>query len=52
MEYHKAKDILHVQQLLGHRSIKKTLLYTLPVNLEEDEYVCDQDDFKFFRKRK
>jgi len=73
MEYHKTKDILYVQRLLGHKSIKNTLLYTQLVNLEEDEYVCvvgktletiseliengfeyvcDQDDLKFFRKRK
>jgi len=73
MEYHKTKDILHVQQLLGHKSIKNTLLYTQLVNLEEDEYVCrvaktpkhiqeliedgfeyicEQEDLKFFRRRK
>jgi len=73
MEYHKTKDILYVQRLLGHKSIKNTLLYTQLMNLEEDEYtcavgktpetiseliensfeyVCDQDDLKFFRKRK
>jgi site-specific recombinase XerD len=28
MEYHRAKDILHVMQLLGHKSIKNTLIYT------------------------
>ena len=27
MEYHKTKDILHVQRLLGHRSIQNTLIY-------------------------
>jgi len=73
MEYHKTKDIIYVQRLLGHKSIKNTLLYTQLVNLEEDEYVCavaetpkviqeliedgfeyvcDQADLKFFRKRK
>ena len=26
-EYHKTKDIIHVQQLLGHRDIKSTMLY-------------------------
>lgn len=32
MEYHKTKDILHVMQLLGHRNIKNTLIYTQLVN--------------------
>ena len=27
MEYHKTKDILHVQRLLGHRNIQNTLIY-------------------------
>ena len=38
MEYHKTKDILHVQQKLGHRDIKSTLIYTHLVNFEGDEY--------------
>lgn len=28
MEYHKTKDILHVKQVLGHKNIKNTLVYT------------------------
>jgi len=32
MEYHKTKDILHVQQMLGHRDIKSTMIY---INLEQ-----------------
>ncbi|MEM2926617.1 MAG: tyrosine-type recombinase/integrase [Candidatus Bathyarchaeia archaeon] len=41
MEYAKTKDILYVMQLLGHRSIKNTLVYTqLIKNAKEDEYVC------------
>ena len=27
MQYHKTKDILHVQRLLGHKSIQNTLIY-------------------------
>lgn len=27
VEYHKTRDILHVQQLLGHKSIKNTMVY-------------------------
>ena len=34
MEYHRTKDILHVMQLLGHKSIKNTLVYTHLVNFE------------------
>ena len=40
MEYHKTKDILHVMRLLGHRSIKNTLLYTQLIDTEEDDYIC------------
>ena len=32
------KDILHVQQLLGHRRIESTLLYTQLVAFDSDEY--------------
>jgi integrase len=38
MEYHRTKDILHVQERLGHRSITSTLVYTHLVNFEGDEY--------------
>jgi len=38
MEYHKTKDILHVKQLLGHRNINSTLIYTQLINFEKDEY--------------
>ena len=38
MEYHKTKDILHVQQRLGHRNIKNTLIYTQLISFEGDEY--------------
>ena len=27
MEYHKTKDLLHVQKLLGHKKIYNTLIY-------------------------
>ena len=73
-EYHKTKDILHVMQVLGHKNIKNTLLYTQLIQVEKDdqftckvakdpkeiaelielgyEFVCTQEDLKFFRKRK
>ena len=37
MEYHKTKDILHVKQLLGHRNINSTLIYTQLVAFENPE---------------
>jgi site-specific recombinase XerC len=40
MEYHRTKDILHVIQLLGHKSIKNTLVYTHLVDFGGDEFVC------------
>jgi len=36
MEYHKTKDILHVRNLLGHRDLDSTLIYTQLVNFPED----------------
>ena len=38
MEYHKTKDILHVQERLGHRHIESTLIYTHLVHFEGDDY--------------
>jgi integrase len=40
MEYHKTKDILHVMQLLGHKNIKNTLIYTQLINFQDDDYIC------------
>jgi len=37
-EYHKTKDILHVMQMLGHRDIKTTLIYTQLIQSESDDY--------------
>ena len=38
MEYQEAKDILHVQQRLGHRSVLSTMRYTQLVTFENDDY--------------
>jgi len=39
MEYAKTRDILHVMQLLGHRNIRNTLIYTQLIKLQkEDEF--------------
>ena len=37
MEYHRTKDILYVKQLLGHKNIKNTLVYTHLVSFDEDD---------------
>lgn len=39
-EYHRTKDILHVMQVLGHRNIQNTLVYTHLVNFGGDDYIC------------
>ena len=40
IEYHRTKDIPHVMQLLGHKNIRNTLVYTHLVCFESDEFVC------------
>lgn len=41
MEYYRTKDILHVMEMLGHKNIKNTLIYTQLVKFEEDdEFIC------------
>jgi integrase len=40
IEYHRTKDILHVQKVLRHKSLKNTLVYTHLVNWEKDVWVC------------
>ena len=35
--YHETKDILFVQRLLGHKSLKNTLVYTHLVDMDSDE---------------
>jgi hypothetical protein len=40
MEYHRTKDILYVMRLLGHKSLKNTIVYTSLVSFEKDEYIC------------
>jgi integrase len=38
MEYHKTRDILHVQRLLGHKRIDNTEIYTHLIEFENDEW--------------
>jgi integrase len=40
MEYHRTRDILHVMQLLGHKSIRNTLVYTQLIDFKDDDYVA------------
>jgi hypothetical protein len=41
MEYAKTKNILHVMNMLGHKNIQNTLVYTHLVNFESDEFHTD-----------
>jgi len=38
MEYHKTKDILHVMQMLGHRQLSSTMVYTHLVKFENNDF--------------
>ncbi|MBS7615206.1 hypothetical protein KEJ18_05700 [Candidatus Bathyarchaeota archaeon] len=38
MEYHLTKDIKWVQQLLGHKNLENTDMYTQLINFESDEW--------------
>jgi integrase len=38
MLFHKTKNIIYVQQKLGHRCIENTMAYTPLINFESDEW--------------
>jgi integrase len=38
MEYHRTKNIKYVQQLLGHKKLENTDMYTQLINFESDEW--------------
>jgi hypothetical protein len=38
MEYHRTEGILQVKQLLGHKNINNTLIYSQLIIFESDEY--------------
>jgi hypothetical protein len=42
MEYHRTKDILHVQRLLGHKNIQNTLIY---IDLESKLFNSTSEGF-------
>ena len=41
-EYHKTKDIIHVQKVLGHRDIKSTMIY---ITLENALFQTTNEEF-------
>ncbi len=43
-EYHRTKDILHVQKILRHRSLKNTLVYTHLVEWKDDNWIVKVAD--------
>jgi hypothetical protein len=40
MVCHRTKDILYVKQLIGHKKLDNTLIYTQQVDFEDDEFTC------------
>lgn len=38
MEYYKTRDILHVKEVLGHKSLNSTMLYTQLISFKDDEF--------------
>lgn len=38
MEYHKTRDILHVKEILGHRSLDNTMLYTQLIKFRDEDF--------------
>jgi integrase len=38
MEYHKTRDILHVKEVLGHKSLNSTMLYTQLISFRDDDF--------------
>jgi hypothetical protein len=40
MEYYRTRDILHVKEMLGHKSLNSTLIYTQLINFEKDQYIA------------
>ena len=40
MEYHKTRDILHVKEILGHKSLNNTMLYTQIISFNDDEFTA------------
>jgi integrase len=41
MEYYKTRDILHVKQVLGHKSLDNTMLYTQLISFKDDDFTAN-----------
>jgi len=39
-EYYKTRDILHVKEVLGHKSLNNTMLYTQLIGFKDDEWTA------------
>ena len=42
MEYHKTRDVFHVQHVLGHKELRSTLVY---INIEKSLFLNADDEF-------
>ena len=40
MEYRKTRDILHVKEVLGHKSLNNTMLYTQLISFKDDDFTA------------
>jgi integrase len=40
MEYRKTRDILHVKEILGHKSLNNTMLYTQLIGFNDDDFTA------------
>ena len=40
MEYYKTKDILHVKEILGHKSLNNIILYTRLISFRDDGFTA------------
>ena len=40
MEYRKTRDILHVKEILGHKSLNSTMLYTQLISFKDDDFTA------------
>jgi len=38
MEYYRTNNLIHVMEVLGHRSMLNTILYTRLIGLRNDDY--------------
>jgi hypothetical protein len=40
MEYYKTRDILHVKEILGHKSLVNTMLYKQVIGFKDDDFTA------------